>query len=257
MDASASTVKPRNTGVPAAALFGWSVAWVSDPNASCFKRRAAVGRTAPRTDLEIKPFARIGCLIGLALIAPVCFAAVPANPAAPAGDIRPIRGAVEIPEPPQSPVPMVLAVLGGVVLVALLVALGIWLKRRAEARRIPGLRQRAVKALEKAKGMMDPERSREYSIAVSGIVREFIEGRFKLPSTRRTTEEFMEALSEGDTVDLGPYRETLDHFLHLCDLGKFAGYKLAREEMENLHAAALDVVRCEATSDESGKSRKS
>jgi len=190
---------------------------------------------------------KLQTLLSFALALPVLASAAPA-PSAPGAapeDIRPIRGAVEIPPPPESPWPTVLAVAGGILALALLVALAVWLKRRAEARRIPNLRQKAEKALEDARKLMTPEHSRDYSIAVSDIVRSFIEGVFKLPSTRRTTEEFLAELSAGNIVNLGPYQETLDRFLHLCDLGKFAGYRLSEEEMQNLHQAALDVIRCE------------
>jgi hypothetical protein len=193
-------------------------------------------------------FFPLQAILFLALTFPVSLAAAaaPSSSTPPADDIRPIRGAVEIPPPPQSPWPTILAVVGGVLALALLVALAIWLKRRAEARRIPNLRQKAEKALENARKLMTPEHSREYSIAVSDIVRSFIEGVFKLPSTRRTTEEFLAELSAGNIVDLGPYRQTLDRFLHQCDIGKFANQRLNEEELQDLHRAALDVIHCES-----------
>ena len=100
---------------------------------------------------------------------------------------------------------------------------------------------------------MRENRSRDYSISVSDIVRQFIESRFQLPVTQRTTQEFIRELTDKGEVDLGPYRQTLDHFLNQCDFGKFSGDTLHSHDMEKLHEAALDVVQCEATANEATK----
>jgi len=166
-----------------------------------------------------------------------------------AEDIRPIREAVSIhiptPEAETSHLPLILWVLGGVAAIAALIALAIWLKRRAEAKRIPNLKQKAIQHLTDSQKLMTPEHSREFAIAVSNILRQFIEARFKLPSTRRTTPEFLQHISQDKNLSLGVYRKNLDHFFNKCDLGKFSGHTFSAKEMTTLHQAALDVIQSE------------
>lgn len=177
-----------------------------------------------------------------------------AQPTAPADDIRPIRGSVTIPEPEVSSLPQTAAQsLAAIIVIAAIIGLIFWLKRRAKTRRIPNLQQKAISALTKTKSILSEDRSRDYSISVSDIVRDFIESRFQLPITQRTTQEFIRELAANNEIHLGPYRQTLDHFLNQCDFGKFSGDTLTSLEMEKLHAAALDVVQCEPTANEATK----
>ena len=193
-------------------------------------------------------------VFGLLITATLSFAQEPLPTKPIDDDIRPIRGAVTIPEPETKPVISELtktaAKISGAILLAtaLLVAI-----RRAKTSRIPNLQQKAISALEETKSIMAEDRSRDYSISVSDIVRHFIESRFQLAITQRTTQEFIRELADNNEVDLGPYRQTLDHFLNQCDFGKFSGDALSSHEMEKLHTAALDVVQCEPTANEATK----
>jgi len=190
-------------------------------------------------------------VFGLLITATLSFAQEPQPPTPTDDDIRPIRGAVTIPEPEVSSLPQTAAQsVGAIVIVAGIIALILWLKRRAKTRRIPNLQQKAISALDETKFIMAEDRSRDYSISVSDIVRHFIESRFQLAVTQRTTQEFIRELANNNEVDLGPYRQTLDHFLNQCDFGKFSGDALSSHEMEKLHTAALDVVQCEPTANE-------
>lgn len=171
-------------------------------------------------------------------------------PSAPPQDIRPIREAVTIPAPPSltaetSYLPLILWVIGSILALAAIAALILYLKRRSEANRIPNLQQKAIQQLADSQKLMTPALSREYTIAVSNILRQFIEARFLLPSTRLTTPEFLQQITQDTSLDLGPYRESLEQFFNRCDFGKFSGHTLPSEEMTTLHQAALDVIQSE------------
>ena len=193
----------------------------------------------------------ISTMLCMISAAPIAVAAITDTAPPATDDIRPIRGPITIPEPEPSSIPTTAIQIGfGLLGLIAIVAIIIWLKRRAEARRLPGLQQKAIKALDSAQQLITEDQSRDYTISVSDIVRSFIEKRFKLPATQRTSEEFISELAKGNTVDLGPYSETIQHFLNQCDFGKFSGDTLNSEEMKNLHQAALQVVQCESQADD-------
>lgn len=170
-------------------------------------------------------------------------AQTPGNPGSGAEDIRDIRGPVEIPEPGGLE-PWVLGAAA-----ALVFALGIWWLVRLlwlrENTRILTAREEALAALESAGEWMDPDTSREYAIAVSDTVRKFIETRFRLPSTRQTSEEFLRSLAEQRGYGLGIYTPTLADFMTYCDLGKFGQWQLGRPVMDAMHASAVAVINAE------------
>jgi len=184
----------------------------------------------------------------------------PTTNATPPQDIRPIRDAVQIPvvtpTAETSYLSIALWVIGGLLALAAIIVLVRWLKRRAEANRIPNLQQKALRELEEAKKLISPEQSRDFAIAVSDTLRRFIEGRFNLPSTRQTTPEFLEHLSKNTTLDLGPYSNALTQFFTQCDFGKFSGSSITTDQMNALHKAALDVVQVEQRKESTQQSNK-
>jgi hypothetical protein len=175
-----------------------------------------------------------------------------------AQDIRPIRDAVNIPVPttPAETHYLTYALwgLGGLVVIIAIIALVRWLKRRAEANRIPNLQQKALRELENAKQLISPEHSRTFSITVSNTLRHFIEGRFKLPSTRQTTPEFLQQLQTNTSLDLGPYHDSLQQFFTQCDFGKFSGDTLTTEQMNTILQSAINVVQVEQHATETNQS---
>ena len=84
----------------------------------------------------------------------------------------------------------------------------------------------ALQRLEDIRALMRPQSAREFSIAVSDIVRSYIEQGFELTATHRTTEEFLRDLLEFPHAALARHRALLSEFLHQCDLVKFAGMSL-------------------------------
>jgi hypothetical protein len=156
--------------------------------------------------------------------------------AASADDIRDIRG-------PKGSFPFwqMAALLVG----AALLAIGGFAAWRWARRRSTKAQQRfeiALQHLEDIRALMQPSSVREFSIAISDIVRLYIEDEFKVTATHRTTEEFLHDLLESSNASLAAHRNLLAQFLNQCDLAKFAGVGLSMRIMETLHQSARSFV---------------
>jgi hypothetical protein len=158
--------------------------------------------------------------------------------AAPAEDIRDIRGPKLI--RPRWFLP---AIISGAALLALC-AYGVWRWRRSAPREYALLpHELAARRLEEIRPLMQPPSAREFGIAVSDIIRGYIEQRFSIVATQRTTDEFLQDVLVSPNETLVAYRQALAEFLRQCDLVKFAGISPALPEMESLHASARAFVR--------------
>ena len=80
--------------------------------------------------------------------------------------------------------------------------------------------------------------------------RRYIEERFGVTATHRTTEEFLHDLLESSHAPLARHRALLSDFLQQCDLVKFAGMSLTLQNMESLHHSARAFVLETAKPDE-------
>ncbi|MDB6099999.1 MAG: hypothetical protein QOK23_389 [Gammaproteobacteria bacterium] len=151
-------------------------------------------------------------------------------------DIRDIRG-------PRNVMPgwILAALAAGVGLLALSIYL-YWRRRRNRRVRILLPYEVALQRLEDIRALMQPSRAREFSTAVSDVVRNYIEQRFEVAVTRRTTEEFLRDLVEFPVPSLGRHQSLLSNFLQQCDLVKFAAMSLASQSMESLHHSARTFV---------------
>ncbi len=213
---------------------------------------ASIGRAAHAGDMTpsnaTRPFAPTP-------LAPPASPASPGSQAPPASaasvpagaveDIRDIRGPKFIFPPWFLP-----AVFAGAALLGLS-AYGIWrwLRRRRRPRALLPF-EIALQRLEEMRALMQPSEAREFSIAVSDVVRRYIEERFGVTATHRTTEEFLHDLLESSHAPLARHRALLAEFLQQCDLVKFAGMSLTLQNMESLHHSARAFVLETAKSDE-------
>jgi hypothetical protein len=155
-----------------------------------------------------------------------------------ADDIRDIRG----PKAVVSGSWLVPAVLAGALVVALC-AWAIWRRRRRVARpRILTLSEQTLERLDATKPLMLPATAREFGIAASEVIRNYIEKRFEVIATQRTTEEFLQALLQSSNEGLARHRSLLAEFLQQCDFVKFAGASLAVTDMESLFQSARGFV---------------
>jgi hypothetical protein len=157
--------------------------------------------------------------------------------AAPIDDIRDIRG-------PKSIFPLwqVLAwVAAGLLLAGGAYAWWRWTRRRRAPRPLE-LYEIALQRLEEARTLMQPASVREFSIAISDVVRQYIEAALRITATHRTTEEFLHDLLDPSNTALASHRNLLAEFLNQCDLAKFGGVGLPMQIMESLHSSARSFV---------------
>ena len=153
-------------------------------------------------------------------------------------DIRDIRGPKAVPGSWVLP-----AVLVGALLVTLCVAYAISRRRRRRSRpRNLTLLEQTLERLERTKALMQPATAREFGIAASEVIRSYIEERFAVFATQRTTEEFLQTLLRSSNETLARHRSLLAQFLQQCDFVKFAGASLAVTDMEALLQSARGFV---------------
>jgi len=133
--------------------------------------------------------------------------------------------------------------------VAVVLALGLlFLARRFRrvaraAAKIPGpeLWDVTLAELEHLTPLLNRERSRDYAIHATGILRRYIEARYTLRAPKLATEEFL-ALAKDSPVLPADHRAGLRRFLELCDLLKFGRYLASADELQPLHTAAVAFV---------------
>jgi hypothetical protein len=154
-----------------------------------------------------------------------------------AEDIRDIRGPKAVPGSWIVPAALVGA------LVLALCAYAVWRRRRRGARRRTlTLTEQTMERLESTRTLMRPATAREFGIAASEVIRDYIEKRFDVVATQRTTEEFLQTLLQTSNEALARHRSLLAEFLHQCDFVKFAGASLAVTDMESLFRSARGFV---------------
>ncbi len=153
-----------------------------------------------------------------------------------AEDIRDIRG-------PKYLLPdwVLPALIAGVVLLGLALY---GLRRRRRLRRTPELLpyELALQRLDEIRTLMRPAHAREFCIAISDVIRSYIEQRFNVTATRQTTEEFLRDLLQDANAPLAQHQALLGEFLHQCDFVKFAALSLTLNNMEALRQSARTFV---------------
>jgi hypothetical protein len=158
-----------------------------------------------------------------------------------ADEIYDIRG----PKPLGGNGTIPLVVLAGVLLGAAAYGSWIWSRRRARPPQTPA--EIAFERLTAAQWLIEAQNGREFSIEVSGIVRDYIEQQFLVQAAHRTTDEFLHDLVEPAQPDaahraLAAHRGSLAAFLETCDLAKIGGWELSAADMETLRAGAVRFV---------------
>jgi hypothetical protein len=165
------------------------------------------------------------------------FAATGDAPSAASEDIRDIRG----PMAPQLPLPWPLLVAGAALLSGAVYGVYRWQRRHKPV--TPLLpHELALQRLEALRAQMPALGTTAFAVAASDIIRTYIEVRFGVTVTRRTTDEFLEDLLASPDSALGQHRPLLNEFLRRCDYAKFAGSSVALESVEDLYRGAQTFV---------------
>jgi hypothetical protein len=211
-------------------------------------------RASPLRDAAVLVLAALALASSFVITAPL--AATTATTAAPAAasaadvpgdDIRDIRG-------PKGVFPLWLILVSLAVIALLIVgayALWRWKRRRQRPRPLTHL-EIVLQRLEATRALMQPSTVREFSSAISDIVRGHIEYAFDVTATQRTTEEFLHDLlgssnapsanAPSANASLAAHRSLLEEFLYRCDVAKFAGVTLSQPIMESLYQSARHFV---------------
>jgi hypothetical protein len=205
-------------------------------------------RASPLRDAAALVLAALALASSFVITAPLAAAAGAASAAdVPGDDIRDIRG-------PKGVFPLWL-ILVALAAIALLIigayALWRWKRRRQRPRPLTHL-EIVLQRLEATRALMQPSTVREFSIAISDIVRGHIEYAFDVTATQRTTEEFLHDLlgssnatsanTPSANASLAAHRSLLEEFLYRCDVAKFAGVTLSQPIMESLYQSARRFV---------------
>ena len=161
-------------------------------------------------------------------------------------EIRPAKGGLaHWPAPPAWWIWVALAILA--VLVAAFLALRkVLTTPRTILHRAPPVppHETALNALAdlRAKGWIEALQIEPFYVALSGIVRRYLEGRFGLRAPERTTEEFIrDALTSKKLSDA--HRDLVAGFLEQSDLVKFARHAPGQADMRNALDSAERLVR--------------
>ncbi len=157
-----------------------------------------------------------------------------------APDIHDIRAPYLIPGDWRVPVLVATGVL-------VLLALALWAWRRNRARRPQlTLLQRTLQQLEATRVLMEAGNAQAFALAVSDVVRWYIEVRFNIRATHRTTAEFLRDCLGQVGSALPAHEPALGDFLKFCDLAKFARWSLDGQEMHSMLASARHFVETTA-----------
>jgi hypothetical protein len=180
----------------------------------------------------------------------IIFGAGPCRAVPAAEDIRDIRGPKVLLADWLLP-----ALIMGAIIIAMAIY-GVWRWRRNRRARVLLPYEIALLRLEEIRTLMEPARAREFSTAASDIVRSYIEQRFSVTATRRTTEEFLRDLLETPNASLARHQSLLGEFLQQCDFVKFAAMSLNVQAMESLRQSARAFILATAGSEEASPNQE-
>ena len=156
-------------------------------------------------------------------------------------ELHDIQGPINLPEP----VPYLLY---GLIGLAVLIVLGVlywWFFRRKKPGPPsipPGVIARDE--LMRARAMMNPEQALGYMERISEILRHYLESRFGLPTSRRTTREFFQKMAgiTAHAPELAGFSDELKTCLERCDMAKFARQTAEVDHLQEMENSVLNFV---------------
>jgi hypothetical protein len=155
-------------------------------------------------------------------------------------DIHDIKGPVPLADIPRLLIPV------GAALILLIIAilLFFFLKRRRRPKAIASPPDViALAELDRARMMM--EQPLAYAERISTLLRQYIEARFQIRSTRQTTREFFSRLQGGTTiaeVDINNHTGNLQECMEQCDMAKFARSTPDSDDMMRMDKAIRTFI---------------
>lgn len=165
------------------------------------------------------------------------------TPAVDTPRLRDITGTEEPPPAPPAPTPpgglaAVLVLTGAIVLVLVLRR---WMGQRAAR---PGPSQRALRTLDELErqGRTAPDGDRDRATRLLAVLRGYLEARFGLPATCRTSEEVLAGLPP-TLATRGDLLVWVERILSLCDGAAFGRKPLSSDEWREACDLFRDVVR--------------
>jgi len=147
--------------------------------------------------------------------------------------IADIAPPLELPRPPLRWAWGAVAV--GVLVVGLLWWLLWWEHRRRRPGEIAHIPAHEIAYMELqrlvSENLIEKGEIKLFYLKISGVLRRYIENRFRLHAPERTTEEFLAELGTGEVLE-GKHRTLLRTFLTHCDLVKFAEHQPSTAEIQ-------------------------
>lgn len=159
------------------------------------------------------------------------------------GDIYDIHGPIDVPEP-LTWLYFVAAVL--IIMAFFVVWFILFKKRKPQTISEPPIHEIALTELARARKYLEQNLSLKYAQKASLILRDYLERRFDIHSTRQTTTEFLasfDQLSSSSQAMLQPYRQSLQICLEQFDLAKYAHKTTGKETMEKLEESIRTFIR--------------
>lgn len=99
----------------------------------------------------------------------------------------------------------------------------------------------ALLELERLGTELSSERSREYGMAATAVLRGYVEARYGWRAPQLATEEFLVVAAGSSQLPMA-HRQVLARFLTTGDLFKFGRFLASMNELNELHAAAIAFV---------------
>jgi hypothetical protein len=133
-----------------------------------------------------------------------------------------------------------------IILMLLLVWFIVFKKRKPQIIDEIPIHEVALAELARARKYLEQNLSLKYAQKVSLILRNYLEMRFGIHSTRQTTSEFLasfEQISSSSKAMLQPYRKSLQTCLEQFDLAKYAHKTTQQETMEQLEESIRSFIR--------------
>lgn len=168
-------------------------------------------------------------------------------------ELHDIYGPVSVPEPINYPL------IAGIILLLIIIGLLTYLffrkKQETAPPPIPPW-DKALSDLIEARPLMTRERGLDYMNRVSLILRNYIETRFGIKSTRQTTREFLSCLDVKNSAGLKPFRAELQHCLEQADMAKFARHLSDSDNLMRVEEGITGFIKnTRPAPDQSGESR--